>query len=106
MSSDDIVQRLRDHPHTMVDRCECVRCEAADRIATLTRTLATLAAECDEQGALVTAWRGVAEGLYGCLDTDPVDRTHADSVAAVAAIRAEVARLRQGVAVWVPRGWR
>lgn len=34
--------------------------------------------------------------------TDPVDRTHADSVAAVAAIRAEVARLRQGVAVWVP----
>lgn len=66
--SDDIVTRLRDHPHTMVDRCECVRCEAADRIATLTRILATLAAECDEQGALVAAWRGVAEGLYGCLD--------------------------------------
>ena len=32
--------------------------------------------------------------------TAPIDRTHAESVAAVAVIRTEVARLRAGVAAW------
>lgn len=32
--------------------------------------------------------------------TAPIDATHADSVAAVAVIRTEVARLRAGVAAW------
>ena len=32
--------------------------------------------------------------------TAPIDATHAESVHAVAVIRAEVARLRRGVAVW------
>lgn len=34
--------------------------------------------------------------------TAPIDATHAESVAAVAVIRTEVARLRAGVAAWVP----
>ena len=32
--------------------------------------------------------------------TAPIDATHAESVAAVAVIRTEVARLRAGVAAW------
>jgi len=32
--------------------------------------------------------------------TAPIDATHAESVHAVAVIRAEVARLRAGVAMW------
>jgi hypothetical protein len=33
--ADDIVNRLQDHPHTLVDRCECVRCEAAAEVERL-----------------------------------------------------------------------
>ena len=31
-SVDDIVTRLRDHSHTLVSDCECIRCEAAAEV--------------------------------------------------------------------------
>ena len=63
--SSDIVERLRELFYP-----DQIEWEAADAIERLRADLAAERAECDEQAALVTAWRGVADGLYGSVDPD------------------------------------
>jgi hypothetical protein len=41
--TDDIVTRLQDHPHTLVDCCTCVRCEAAAEIERLRQLIGSVA---------------------------------------------------------------
>ena len=38
--------------------------------------------------------------------TDPIDRTHAESLAAVRWIRHEIARMKAEAAAWTPRPYR